>query len=222
MISNSISEFSCEGIFLSNNSTVTEYPKGSVIFSEGSLIQGLHFLKLGKVKLMRNEEDGKIVILRLSNSGEMLGHRCFFSRMSYGMTATALEDCVVSFLEKKHIHELIKSRPEISHSLLRAFGEELEESDKRTSSLMRKNAGGRLAEFLLALLDNHCEQDKRNMKIDLHLSREEIASVVGTTSETITRYITTFKMKGFMKEVNRSLYILKPEELRQFSTNYHL
>jgi CRP-like cAMP-binding protein len=216
------SEFSCESIFSGLDCIQTKYLKGSVIFMEGTPIMGLHFLQSGKVKLMRNEEDGKVVILRLCGKHEMLGHRCFFSRSNYGMTASALEDCNVTFLEKKHILELIKTQPEISYTLLNAFGVELEESDKRTSSLMRKNAGGRLAEFFLALLEKNCEQDKRQMKIDLHLSREEIASVVGTTSETVTRYITTFKTKGFMKEVDRSLYILKPDELRQFSMQYHL
>ncbi len=198
-----------------DNCIEIKYPRNTTLFMEGSQIAGLHYLKKGKVKLSHFESEGKELIVKIISPNELIGHRCYFSKSSYGFTATMLEDSEVSFIDKKNINELIKKEPVLLESFIKLLGHELEEADHRAENLMTKNVGERLAEFLLHFVMSYKSGDA--LVSDLNLSREEIASVIGTSSETVTRYITSFKDKGLLTESNRILEIIDPERLKRFS-----
>lgn len=191
--------------------------KGHWIFKEDSPILGVHFLHHGKVKLVKHEEDGKEVILRIVSQDELIGHRCFFYRQHYGISAIALEDCQLSFLPRQELLSVLGEENEILLHLLKIFSKELHEADKKLSLLMRKNVGERIADFLLEALDQYGDTSDENNGINLRLSREEIASSIGTSHETVTRYISTFKSKGYIREDQNKIYIVTPESLKHFS-----
>lgn len=191
--------------------------KGHAVFLEDSPIRGMYLLHRGKIKLVKYEEDGKEIILRISGAGEIVGHRCFFYRETYGVSAVALEECELSFLPKSQLMSALKEEHELLFQFLRVFSEELHEEDKKLSLLMRKNVGERIAEFLLIALDQYSGTGEEENLINLQLTRDEIASSVGTSHETVTRYMSSFKSKGFIKEDKNWIYVLTPEGLRQFS-----
>ncbi len=210
-------ECPCTRYELNKYETKSFYPKGTTIFIEGTPIFGLYCVCEGKIKLSRFEEDGKEIILQLINQGEMLGNRCFFSKSHFGMSATALEDSKVSFIEKSSIYDAIKSDVNISHYFLNSLGQELAEADKRTSTLIRKKVGERMAEFFLNTLKIFGKPEREHYKLDIHLSREEMASIIGTSSETITRFISLFKDNGLISEKKGNIYILDAHKLHIIS-----
>ena len=203
-------------IFLESDINSNWYAKGSLLFAEGSPVAGIYFLHQGRIKLFRDEADGKEIIFKISCDGDIIGQRCFFSRTHYGMTAKMIEDSKITFVDKDLLHHFLQQNTNISHDIIKLLGMELEESDNKVSSLMRKNVGERLAEFFLITLENFCDLNDPN-RINLHLTREEMASSIGTSPETITRYITQFKDKGYIAEKDQSIYILNYMGLKNHS-----
>jgi CRP-like cAMP-binding protein len=203
-------------IFANNEYCIEiKYPKSSTLFIEGSPIAGMYYLKKGKVKLSNFEHEGREIIVKLIGPEELIGHRCFFTKKSYGFNATMLEDSEVYFIDKKNITELLAREPILLESFILLLGRELEEADHRAENLITKKVGERLAEFLLNFVMNCKSGD--DMVSEFNLSREEIASIIGTSSETVTRYISSFKEKGYLKETNKVLEIKEPEKLKHFS-----
>ena len=197
--------------FSEDNIIKTLYPKGTTLYLEGGPISGIHFLKRGKIKLFKNEIDGKEIIIKLISSDQFISHRCFFTKKNYTMNAATLEDSEVYFIERTHFLNAFSYNQNLYQNFIEIFNLELIEADNKVSSLMRKNVGQRLAEFLLQLMrENHNDEDKI---INLVLSREEIASTIGTSSETVTRYMTKFKEKGLVQEEEHLVRILQPDKL---------
>lgn len=196
----------------------TLFSKGALIFEEGSPVEGMFYVCRGKIKLSKNEADGKEIIVKISTADHLLGHRCFFTRKTYGMSAITLEDSEIITIDQETLTRLLFDR-EILTYFVKTLGLELEEDLSRISSLLRKNVRSRLAEFLLLHLENVGNTDER--KINLHLSREEMAAAVGTSSETVSRYLSAFKANGFIKEENQNIYVLSPQELERYSNQAH-
>lgn len=192
-----------------------KYPKHTTLFMEGAPVAGLYYLKKGKVKLSTFGPEGREIIVKLISQEELIGHRCFFTKKSYGFTATILEDSEVYFIDTKNIHELIGKEPVLLESFIKLLGKDLEEADHRAESLITKKVGERLAEFLLNFVMNGKSSDE--MVSELNLSREEIASIIGTSSETVTRYISIFKEKGFLSEANKMILIKEPDKLKDYN-----
>ena len=205
-------------LFASYREQAILYPKGSVIFMEGEPITGIHFIWDGRIKLSKTEEDGKEIIIRLATDGELLGQRCFFSRNTYGMSAVAIIDTKVTFIYRADLMQMLGNNHDLTNFVLKTFGNEMAESDRKLSSLMRKNVGQRLAEFILQMNKHFGSLKDTLPRIDLSLSREEIASCIGTSPETVTRYISIFKRRGMIKEIDHMLYVLKEDELQRFSS----
>lgn len=206
-----------KNIFLNcENRVQIRYPRNSTLFIAGSPISGIYYLVSGKVKLSTFDSDGKEIIVKLHSPQELIGHRCFFSKSSYGFTATILEESEIIFLERNLIGEELVKNPGLSQSFLKLLGKELEEADNRAEALITKNVGERLAQFILNFVTTY-KPSPNELFSEFHLTREEVASIIGTSSETVTRYFTTFKEKGFLEESNKVIHILNPEELRNFS-----
>lgn len=208
-------------IFEKHNQCIEiKYPKNTTLFIEGSPIAGMYYLNKGKIKLSTIESEGKELIVKFISPKELVGHRCFFTKDAYGFTATIMEDSEVFFMEKKKMNELLGREPILLQSFIKLISKELEEADHRAESLITKNVGERLAEFLLNFVMSYKSGDA--MISDFNLSREEIASVIGTSSETVTRYISSFKEKGLVNEHNRTLEIKEPEKLKLFSSHQRI
>lgn len=117
------------------------YPKGSVIFSEGSQITGIYYLQTGSASLIRTDQAGNQITIKKACQGEMIGNRCFFNRNIYNITAVTEEDSLVSFLDRPMLHKLIIKDPETTHLLLKSFCDELEEADAKTFTLLKSISG---------------------------------------------------------------------------------
>ncbi|WPU66894.1 Crp/Fnr family transcriptional regulator [Peredibacter starrii] len=186
------------------------YRKGETIYHEGTSSFGIYLIKQGHVKIFTNGIEGKEHILRLATGGDILGHRSLFKCKMNLESAKALEDTECYFVEHKTIEDLFIKNPELAIDTLLRLSHELDEALNRNSVLVKKNVRERMAEYFLTMDklygENHC--------IRLHLSREEIASMIGTANETAIRVISDFKEQGLITEIDKTFYLKDTEKLK--------
>jgi len=198
---------------VNNHKVVNIYKKGQVIFHQGNPPFGLYCIATGKIKVTKVGNDGKESIVRLATGGDVLGHRSLFSSENYSASATALEDTTICFLDKKFIIKAIQDQPSIALNIIQKMSREMGMAEAKSAAMFQKNVRERLAELLLSLGKTYGVKEAQGLKINIKLTREEIASMIGTASETVIRTISEFKDEGIIKQDGKIIYLLDEEAL---------
>ncbi len=189
------------------------YKRGEIIYREGSRLRGVYCIYKGKIKLYKTGPEGKEQIIRFAQPGDLLAFRAVLSQETACMTAQALEDVILCQIPAKTFLDLAKENPNFSMKLIQISCKELNESNKFIVDLAQRPVKVRLAQTLLLLLDTF-GTDKDGF-IDVLLTREEIANIVGTATESVIRYLSEFKKSGFVQLNSKKIKILKPRELEK-------
>lgn len=203
---------------LSKKKVKNIYKKGQTSFIEGNSPYGVFCIRSGNVKVTKTSESGKTVILSIAKAGDFLGDNSLFSDVPYKVTATALEDTKICFIETKTVLKLISTEPTFAMKLIERKANQMSLSENSLASLHQKNVRERLAELLIQLKEEHSvkEPDGR-FRIDLNLKRDEMATLIGTASETLIRFIKEFKEAKIIEQVGKTLYINNMSELLRWS-----
>lgn len=192
------------------------YKKGQTIFYEGNKPYGVYCLKSGNVKLYKTNTEGKTFITNVTGGGSLLGYRYFFTNELYSASSEAIEDTVVCFIDKERFFDLLKKYPPFSLKLLKMMGEEIRSSEKSVASMAYSSTNERIAAMLLQLKEAYgVKHDDDTYKIDVQLSRNDLASLAGTTTETIVRALSWLKEKELVKTVNKYIHITDLKSLEQ-------
>jgi CRP-like cAMP-binding protein len=194
------------------------FKKGQTLFVEGNPPYGLYCISTGNVKVTKMGADGKDSIVRLVSAGDVLGHRSIFTEQFYSATATALEDTSVCFIDKKYIMKLVENEPTVAQNLISRLGKDLGASETKIASFSQRNVFERICELLLLLKQSHGkkEEDGR-VRLDIKLTREEMASLVGTATETLIRFLSELKEEKAIEQSGKTMYIVDEEKLLNFA-----
>lgn len=196
------------------------YQKGQVIFWEGSRPTGIYCIHQGMVKLMKRGGDGKEQIMRLAHDGDIMGHRSLLSEATaHSVTAVAMNDCVVCHVPRTDFLGLVGNNPQFSQFLLKLLSTTLSETEERMLHLAYKPVRERLAEALLLLQRKFCGRVAKEQST-ITVSREELASLVGTAKETVSRLISEFKEEGLITAKGSHITILAVTKLEALATFY--
>ncbi|MBC5773529.1 Crp/Fnr family transcriptional regulator [Pontibacter sp. KCTC 32443] len=188
------------------------FKKGQVIFHEGTRPAGLHCINSGKVKVTKMGSDGKEQIIRLAKPGDVVGYRALMADSNYSASAVALDDAVVCFIPKSQFMDLIATNVDFSSGLMKLFSRALGEAEERMVQMAYKPVRERLAEALLLLQKTYQQQEGDN-KFTISISREDLASIVGTAKETTIRLLSEFKDENIITTKGSSITILAPDKL---------
>lgn len=182
------------------------YKRGEVIFREGGFSKGLFCVNKGKVKLTRQGPSGKDQIIRLSAEGDVIGYNSMLSRYPLSATATVLEDAAVCFIPAKQFFDLLKSEPTFNMKVLETTAVNWNQATKLITMLAQKTAKQRLAEMLLWVKEvfGIDSDDCINVK----LSREELANMVGTSTESVIRLIAELKKENLILLEGKKIRLL--------------
>ncbi|MAZ47246.1 MAG: transcriptional regulator [Halobacteriovoraceae bacterium] len=202
---------------VSENKVVNKYKKGQTLFVQGNPPFGMYCVSTGNIKISQVGEDGKESIVRIASAGDVLGHRSIFTEQYYNATATAVEDCTVCFLDKKYILKLVKESPAVATNIISKLGKDLGAAEKRLTSFYQKNVRERLAEFLLLLKESHGVKEAEGIRLDIKLTREEMASIIATAPETLIRFMSELKQEGFIEQKGKTIYITDEPGLLEFA-----
>ncbi|MCP4914692.1 MAG: Crp/Fnr family transcriptional regulator [Oligoflexia bacterium] len=199
---------------ISQHKVTNLYKKGQTLFVQGNHPFGLYCISSGNIKVTKTGPDGKESIVRIVTGGDVIGHRSLFTEEYYKATATAMEDSRVCFLDKKFIMKVIQDQPSVSLNVINKLSRDMGAAENKVSSFHQKNVRERLAELLLLLKESHGEVlENGKVKINIKLTREEMATMIGTANETLIRFISEFKEEGLITQDGKNIIIEDEETL---------
>jgi len=188
------------------------YKKGQIVFFEGNYPDGLFCLREGKIKIYKTGPEGKEQIIRLAKTGDVLGYRALISGEHYNATAATLEDSRVCFIRKEAIFNLLKTNSNFSLYLIKLLSKDLEDVENRLVNITQKPVRERLAEALIILKETY-GTESNNSVLNISLSREDLANIVGTATETVIRLLADFRQNGLISTKGKKIEILSLEGL---------
>ena len=203
---------------ISNNKSCQRYAKGQVIFQKGNPALGLYCVHSGKIKISKMGGDDKEQIVHLSKEGDILGLGPLMAQIPYPTSAIALEDCVVCFVPRNDFLQLVHSNVQFCTALMNQLAASLFEAEERMLHLAYKPVRERLADALLLLLRTYQHTDEHQFSIAI--SREDLASLVGTAKETTIRLLSELKDEGTITSKGSQITILRPQRLVQIAAKY--
>ncbi len=192
--------------------------KGEVIFEEGEKLNGIYCVRGGVSKLAKLSPNGKDQIVKLASKGEVLGQRSVVAEENSNLSATAVSDMEMCFIPKEAIVSTLHKNPDFTYEVLRHMAHDLREADDVIVNMSQKTVKERIAEALLYMKKNFGE-DKEGY-LALVLSREDIANVVGTATESCIRILSEFKKQGLIKTSGKRMAILEARKLQDLADGF--
>jgi CRP-like cAMP-binding protein len=189
--------------------------KGEPIFEEGETTNGIFCIKDGICKLTKLSANGKDQIVKLVKPGELLGQRSLISEEPTNLSAVALEDMEVCFIPKKEIMEFFNENNQFSMNVMKTICGDLKDADDHMVSLAQKSVKERLAETLLHLEDTFGKNEDGSLHIQL--SREELAGMIGTATESCIRLLSEFNKTGLIELIGKKIAIVDRNKLKRMS-----
>lgn len=192
--------------------------KGESLFEEGEKLNGVFCVREGVSKLSKLSPNGRDQIVKLASKGAVIGQRSVIAEEQVNLSATAVNDMEVCFIPKEDIINTLHSNPNFSLEVLRHMAHDLKEADDVIVNMSQKNVKQRIAEAFLYLKNNFGEDEDGFLL--LVLSREDIANVVGTATESCIRIISEFKKKGFLKTNGKKIGIADERKLQDLVDDF--
>jgi CRP/FNR family transcriptional regulator, cyclic AMP receptor protein len=196
----------------------SSYPAGAVLFVEGQAPRGVYMLCKGRVKLTMASIEGKTVIVRIAEAGELLGVHSSISNQPFELTAETLEPCQVNFVRREDFSKLMHDNRDLCMSVVAQMGNYYHGACQQIRYLgLTHSATEKLARFLLKAAANG-QETKQGIRFSLNLTHEEIAQVVNVSRETVTRALTELRNKDLISTKGPSVVILNKSALETLAT----
>ncbi len=202
------------------NATTHVYKKGQLIFHEGASPTGIYFVKKGKIKKYKTDKDGREQIFYVCNTGELLGYHALLCEERYPDSASTLEDSQITFIPKEDFLNAISQSPILSKRLLKALSHEFGVLVNGIASFAQKSVRERLALSLLILKGKFKSDVPKGKPVEIILSRNDLANIVGTAKETLVRLLHDFKEEGLIETEGKKIRILNPKKLVEIANFY--
>lgn len=199
-------------------SEITLLQRGDIIYEQGHRINGCYFVEKGIIKIFQTGTDGKEQIIRFAKKGDLIGFRSVVNNEMACTTAKIIDDVQLLYIPAKQVLDLFKKSAEFSMALMRMACKELGESNKYLTDIAQKSVRERLAEVLLILMDSF-DLDEQNF-LNISLTREELANMVGTATESVIRLLSEFKTDKFIELHGRRIKLLDIPKLMKIGNMY--
>jgi CRP/FNR family transcriptional regulator len=190
------------------------FQKGQIIFSEGDEADGFYVVVEGTVKILKLSVEGKEHILHIFESGEPFGEVPVFAGEQFPAHAEAIAESRLLFFPIEDFINLIKQVPSLALNMLATLSARLRQFTIKIEHLSLKEVPGRLAAYLLYLSDERGEQDS----VHLSISKQQLASLLGTIPETLSRILAKMAKDGFIEMDGRHIVIIDRPRLEELAT----
>lgn len=196
---------------ISTEGDVRLHRKKDVIYREGSYPKGVYFISKGKVKSYQTNEFGKEFITDLHKEGDFFGYVSLLKDEAYTDSAATLEDSEIYMIPKDDFFSLIYKNPEVSKKFIQMLTDNILENEKQLVKLAYDSVRKRLAEALLKLSDKYKKEEQE--VFSMNISREDLANLVGTATETVIRTLGEFKEDKYIEISGGNIKILDYDKL---------
>ncbi|WP_338048443.1 Crp/Fnr family transcriptional regulator [Polaribacter marinus] len=192
--------------------------KGEVLFEEGEHINGVFCIKEGVCKVSKISENGRNQIISLIQPGNLLGERSLISDEASNLKAVALNDMEVCFIPKDEIVKDLEKNSAFAMGVLKDMAKSLKSADNLVVDMAQKTVKQRLAETLLHLHSKFNTDNEGN--INIYLSRDDIANIIGTATESAIRLLSDLKKKKIIEFKGKNITILNKDELEKIANGF--
>ncbi|HEX2968066.1 MAG TPA: Crp/Fnr family transcriptional regulator [Bacteroidales bacterium] len=196
-----------------------QYRRGDMLYQEGSRISGFYCINSGIIKVFKTGFDGKEQIIRFAKKGDFIAYRSVLSNEPACTSAKVIEDSQVCFIPSEILIQLTKVNSTFSLELLKLACHELGEANSFITDIAQKTVRERLAEILLLLVHDFGLDETKYLRISL--TREELANIVGTATESVIRLLSEFKTDNILELNGRKIKILNIKALEKISNIFN-
>jgi CRP/FNR family transcriptional regulator len=193
------------------------FKKGQKIFREGDPVHGMFFITDGSVKISKRWGDQKELIIRFARKGDVLGYRGFGGEPSYPISATALEDCKLCFIDNSYLETSLIANPSLTYQFMQLYASELQKAEKRMRDLVHMEVKGRIVLALFEIDEVFGTGDDDYLA--LPITRQDIASYAGTTYETVFKFFTDLTGRNILNTSGKNIKINDRKALQSFVTS---
>ncbi len=177
---------------------LNEYKKREPIVLPSEPQQRIYFVIKGRAKLSRVQEDGKEAILEILGPGEVFGHIAFPKEHYFNALVVALEKCMVGHIHKKDFNALLAKKPDLCLEVNKVVGARLIKIENRLTELLFQDVPSRLARLLIRLSDEYPHEMACGLRIDMILTQQELANLIGASREMASITLNRFKQSGWI------------------------
>ena len=190
------------------------YPKGSLLFVEGEDPRGVFILCSGRAKLTTSSTEGKTLIVKIAEPGEVLGASATILGKPYEVSAETIEPSQLNFIKRDDFLKYLNTSAEACLHTAQQLSEKYHSAQREIRSLgLSQTTSEKLARLLLDWCDRGGEPTTRGIRLKVLLTHEEIAQMIGTTRETVTRLLSDFKRKKIIDVKGSSLFVMSKPQL---------
>jgi CRP-like cAMP-binding protein len=194
------------------------YKKKEHIFSEGNAPEWFYIVSKGKVKITKLSHEGKEIILEVISPYDIFGGVAVLRNIPYPANAVAMEDSEVLRISRKNLMRLADRFPHLMHALALELGDRVKNSLDSLKNIALERVEARIAALLLKLANKVGVETKEGLLIDMRLTKQDVADMVGTTVETSIRTFSKFKKEGLVQDANGKFVIKDKEGLMTLSS----
>lgn len=206
-----------EKMLIRQAGSTVHYPKGHVIFAAGDVSDRVYLIESGWVKIYRLSTDGRrVTVGSIRSPGEMMALAETLLGVERTCFAGAISNVSMVVMTKNRFEELLAQHPFLAIKVAKLLGARMREAEAIIQEMVCWQAPGRLALMLMKMGEKMGEQTKNGVKINLHLTHEEIASMVGTSRQTVTSLLNTFKQEKSITYEGRVIRIVNPDKLAKW------
>lgn len=191
---------------------INTYKKKQIIYSESNHPNRLYYVVKGKVKTYKTNDDGKGFVTGLFSAGDFLGYVALLEDSVYRDTAEALEETELAVIPREDFMELINSNREVTQKFISLLAGNVSSKETQLLNLAYNSLRRKVADALLLLREKY--QDKKGPHFSINISRESLASIAGTATESLVRTLSEFRTEGLIDIREGTIVIVQPEKLQ--------
>lgn len=194
-------------IILKSHITEQVYKKGEVIFREGAYPSGIFYITEGKAKKYKVDNAGKEHIIYVANTGELLGYHAILSEDRYPDSAAAIEESKISFIPREDFLNALEYSGVLSKRLLKTLSHEFAVLANSLSMIAQKSVRERVAVQLIVLREKYKVNFVTGNPVEINMSRDDLANLVGTARENVVRVLSEFKEDKILETKGRKIIV---------------
>ncbi len=195
---------------LSDSKEKKAYRKKDALYTQGKQPRGVFFITKGKIKTRKSNEDGKEFVTGLFKEGDFIGYTSLLEEVPYTDEAIVMEDAEVVVIPREDFFTLLNTNRDVAAKFIKMLSGSVAEMEDRLIKLAYNSVRKRVAEALLMLQERYAKEGEN---LNMSISRENLAGIVGTTIETVTRTLSDFKEEGIIDVKVSNIKILDSEKL---------
>jgi CRP/FNR family transcriptional regulator len=196
-----------------------EFKRGEMLFREGDEINGMYFVQSGVIKLEMNAETQRPFILRMIGAGQTMGHRFLNYTGLQPYTATAVEDTRVCFIELGFFKNLLQKNDLLQEEIRKIFLKEIRSTEIKLLQIAQQTVREKVASILVHLAETY-NYKQTGLGIRVHVDRQEMADLAGTTKEQISRILADFDQEQLIRFRAKHFKYIAVDQLRQIAEKH--